>query len=135
MKKNVLMILCLLTIGCTASAQIGPIVVLEWESTGDDGMLGQATCLELAMTTDTTLPIEQWPRIICDSLPRPLLPGQTQSLTIYNLAYDTDYFFHMRISDEVPNWSGWSNLCIKHTDPLPPDTTPPGAPINLRAKP
>jgi hypothetical protein len=101
---------------------------ITWTSTGDDGMTGQATCLEVAITKDSTLAIEQWPRMYCDSLPVPLAPGETQTYTITGLDSDTKYFIRIRLSDEVPNWSGWSNWKIETTR----DNTPPATVMDLR---
>ena len=111
--------------GCATlrSEPTGTSVDIKWKSAGDDGIYGLATCLEIAITSDSTLPFDEWPRLYCDDLPPPIEPGLTQSYTITGLESDTEYYIRLRTADEMPNWSGWSNLCVKHTrDIIPPIT-------------
>jgi len=62
--------------------------------------------------------------------PYPAAPGTTQTLTITPLAENTKYYFALKTADEVPNWSGLSNVAEGTTLA---DTTPPSQITDLAA--
>jgi hypothetical protein len=52
--------------------------------------------------------------------------GSSETLTVTGLSPDTTYYFAMKTADEVPNWSGLSNVANKETataDTMPPTVT------------
>jgi chitodextrinase len=60
-------------------------------------------------------------------MPTPAAPGTRQSVVVSGLLPGTLYYFSIKTADEVPNWSGISNLASKATAAAP-DTIRP-API------
>src|SRR5206468_5429137 len=61
--------------------------------------------------------------------PTPGAAGTPQSFTVRNLSREVTYYFAVRVSDEVPNVSGLSNVPLATT----PDSMPPSAILNLTA--
>ncbi len=53
----------------------------------------------------------------------PQAAGATETLTLHGLTPSTDYYFAIRSCDEVPNWSGLSNVAAFTT--LPQDVIAP----------
>lgn len=84
-----------------------------WTAPGDDGMSGRAARYELRRSTaapgvDT---LAWWEAATpVPGLPAPSLAGSTDSVRVTGLARETAYFFILRTADEVPNWSGFSNV-------------------------
>ncbi len=62
--------------------------------------------------------------------PSPHPAGTPESLTVANLNLNTTYYFAIRTADEVPNWSGLSNVASGATTP---DQTAPAAINDLQA--
>jgi fibronectin type III domain protein len=118
----------------TASAQTpaDSSVVLHWTAPGDDGNTGQAATYDLryrtvAITgTDTTSWWNAASQVSGEPAPRSA--GANDSMRVSGLTPTTTYYFMIRTSDEVPNWSGFSNLAVKTTSG---DITAPAAIANL----
>ena len=114
-----------------AAAQTVSTTVL-WTAPGDDGMSGRASSYALRyrttaiVGTDTT---SWWNGATSISgLPAPGVSGATDSVVVSGLDPTKTYYFILRTADEVPNWSGFSNVAIK----LPSvDVIPPAAITNL----
>jgi len=94
-------------------------VVLHWTAPGDDGIVGRATSYALryrstAITgTDTT---SWWNAATpATGLPIPGVSGSTDSVRVRGLIPLTTYYFVVRAADEVPNWSGFSNVASRTT--------------------
>ena len=107
-------------------------VALVWTATGDDGSTGTATTYALRYRTvgitgtDTT---SWWNAATAVAgMPVPRAAGSTDSVRVRGLTPLTTYYFILRAADEVPNWSGFSNLAVKTTSG---DATPPAAVTNL----
>ena len=107
-------------------------LTLNWTATGDDGSTGTATtydirCSTLPITDDaafaTATPLT--------SVPAPAVAGTAQTFLVTGLTGSTTYWFAMKAADEMPNWSGLSNVVQVTT--LPPDVTPPAAIADLAA--
>lgn len=115
------------------------VAVVSWEAVGDDGMSGRATRYELRYRTTAitgTDTLGWWNGATSlGGLPAPSNPGVTDSVVVRGLSPAASYYFMVRVADEVPNWSGFSNLVsvAAAVDGVPPapirdlrvdDTTP-----------
>ena len=58
--------------------------------------------------------------------PTPTAPGTRQTANVTGLLPNTTYYFALKTADEVPNWSGLSNV-ISRTTLAAPDTIRPAA--------
>ena len=103
-------------------------VVLTWTAPGDDGTTGRATSYDLRYRTtaisgtDTTTWWNGATQVSGEPLPG--IAGATDSMRVRGLTPLTTYYFIVRAADEVPNWSGFSNVATKTTSG---DATPPAA--------
>lgn len=105
---------------------------VEWVAPGDDGNTGTATTYALRYRTTAisgTDTLSWWNAATpVSNLPAPAVAGTLQSKVVSGLSAAQTYYFLLRTADEVPNWSGFSNLAIK----LPSvDATPPAAITDL----
>ena len=121
-------LLALIVLGAPgrAMAQTSDSTTVEWTAPGDDGNTGRATSYILRYRTtaisgtDTT---SWWNSATSVSgLPAPATAGTLQSFVVRGLSPSLTYYFILRTADEVPNWSGFSNVAIKlpRTDTMPP---------------
>ena len=107
-------------------------VVLQWTAPGDDGSSGRATSYDLRYRTtnisgtDTTSWWNGATQVTGE--PAPGTSGSTDSMRVRNLTPLTTYYFMIRAADEVPNWSGFSNVAVKSTSG---DVTAPAAVADL----
>jgi hypothetical protein len=125
--------------GRVALAQ-SPSITLDWTAPGDDGNVGTATSYEMRWATtrpDTTsaTTFNSWwaTATIVTGLPNPQIAGTSQSVTVTpvgGFASGRTYYFVMRTADEVPNWSGYSNVAWKAII----DLVPPAAVTDLRVR-
>lgn len=103
-------------------------VVLTWTAPGDDGTSGRASSYDLRYRTtaisgtDTTTWWNGATQVSGEPLPG--IAGATDSMRVRGLTPLTTYYFMVRAADEVPNWSGFSNVATKTTSG---DATPPSA--------
>ena len=118
----------------TAAAQTSAdsTITLQWTATGDDGQVGTATSYDLRYRTvgisgtDTTSWWNAATRVT--GLPVPHASGTPDSMRVRGLTPLTTYYFLIRVADEVPNWSGYSNLTVRATSG---DQTAPAAIADL----
>jgi hypothetical protein len=107
-------------------------LILTWSASGDDGSTGTASVYDLRYSTS---PITDEPTFAAATavtgLPAPRAVGAAETFTVTGLAAATRYYFALKVGDEVPNWSGLSNVVDVTT--LPPDVTPPAAITDLAA--
>lgn len=110
-------------------------VVLHWTAPGDDGNVGRAATYELhysetAVPSDT---VSWWGSAInAGTLPAPLTAGSAEAFTVAGLDSGTTYYFVIRTADEVPNWSGFSNVSVRTTGAGGPTlVTPTGFAVQL----
>jgi formylglycine-generating enzyme required for sulfatase activity len=95
-------------------------LVLRWTATGDDGTRGTATRYDLRNATDSTVPWEQMTAVA--RVPDPQPSGELESMTVTGLPLDSDYYFRLRVVDDVGLWSSLSNVAHGRTlDLLPPN--------------
>ncbi len=108
-------------------------VTLQWTASGDDGNVGTATSYDLRYKTagiagtDTTTWWNTATKVL--NMPPPHAAGTTDSMRVRGLMPLTTYYFMIRVADEVPNWSGYSNLAVVTTSLT--DVTPPSAVADL----
>ena len=104
-----------------AQGQVNPdsSVVLQWTAPGDDGTSGRASAYDIRYRTtaisgtDTTTWWNGATQVSGEPLPGNV--GASDSMRVRGLAPVTTYYFMIRTGDEVPNWSGYSNLAQKST--------------------
>ena len=104
-----------------ARGQVNPdsSVVLQWTAPGDDGTSGRAGSYDIRYRTsaisgtDTTTWWNGATQVSGE--PFPSNPGTTDSMRVRGLAPVTTYYFMIKTGDEVPNWSGFSNVAQKST--------------------
>jgi hypothetical protein len=105
---------------------------LLWTAPGDDGMVGRASSYALRYRTTAivgTDTLSWWNAATAVSgLPAPGVSGATDSVVVSGLDATKTYYFVLRTADEVPNWSGYSNVAIKAASV---DATPPAAITDL----
>ena len=109
-------------------------VTLLWTASGDDGTVGTASYYDIRYRTvgiagtDTSSWWGAATRVT--DLPTPRASGSTDSVRVRGLTPLTTYYFMIRVGDEIPNWSGFSNLAV-HATTGSGDATPPGAIVDL----
>jgi len=97
-------------------------VTLFWTAPGDDGTQGTASEYDVRYAI---FPIteDNWDSCLqADGEPVPQVSGSAESFIVTGLADNTTYYFAIKAADEVPNWSGLSNVVSITT----PDTQAPG---------
>ena len=94
-------------------------VTMQWTATGDDGTIGTASAYDLRYRTvgiSGTDTLSWWNAATrVTPLPVPRASGATDSVRVTGLTPLTTYYFVLRVADEVPNWSGFSNVAVKAT--------------------
>lgn len=101
-------------------------VTLKWVAPGDDGNVGVAARYDLRYRTTPISGVDtlSWwnAATLATGLPAPSPAGSTDSAKVRSLLPSTTYYFIIRAADEVPNWSGFSNVALKTTtgDIVPP---------------
>ncbi len=106
-------------------------ITITWTAPGDDGAVGTATLYDIRYSS-TAINIQNWDSAIqISDEPSPLLAGTTQSYTLAGLPQGVGYFFAIKTADEIPNWSGLSNILAVATAG---DNTPPAAINDLGAQ-
>jgi hypothetical protein len=103
-------------------------VVLQWTAPGDDGTVGQAAGYDIRYRTTNiagTDTLTWWNGATATTgEPVPGVSGTADSLRVRGLQPVTTYYFMIKTADEVPNWSGFSNVAVKSTSG---DVTAPAA--------
>jgi len=93
-------------------------IALSWTATGDDGSVGRASSYDVRYSeTPVAGDTASWwtSATAIGSLPAPATSGTRESLIVTGLAPNRTYYFVLRAADEVPNWSGFSNVATKQT--------------------
>ncbi len=99
-------------------------ITLSWTAPGDDSLTGTATQYDLrystsAITASNFAGATRW-----SSMPAPAPAGTREAVTVTGLAPNTTYYFALKTADEVPNWSGISNVISRTTLAAPDDIRP-----------
>jgi hypothetical protein len=122
--------LVLLLVGGPQAQTVG--LTVQWTAPGDDGTVGRASQYDLRYSTSPIVGTDtlSWWNAATQALlePPPGLSGATDSMRVLGLQPSTTYRFIIKAADEVPNWSGYSNVAVKVT----PDLIPPAAVTDLR---
>jgi hypothetical protein len=120
------------TVMCVASeAATWNAITLTWTAPGDDGNVGRASQYDIRYSasnisgTDTTTWWSQATQ--CTGEPAPQTAGTSETFTVTGLQPSKTYYLMIRTADEVPNWSGYSNVAVRTTSAAA-DTIPP-APV------
>jgi len=88
-------------------------VTLIWTAPGDDGTMGRADLYDIrfhtaAVESDTTA---WWDTAYTvANAPDPSSAGERDSCIVMGLTTGKTYYFAVKTADEVPNWSGISNI-------------------------
>ena len=107
-------------------------VILQWRAPGDDGGVGNAASYDIRFNTTGPLDDTNFNSAaqVPVSVPVPAAPGSTERLNVSGLTPETDYWFALRTTDEVSNWSPVSNSVNTTTlqnssnvDDTPPSVT------------
>jgi len=85
-------------------------VTLTWTAPGDDGTTGTASSYDVRYLMYTAITGSNWASASqASGVPAPQVAGSTETFTVTNLSSNTEYFFAIKTSDEVPNDSDISN--------------------------
>jgi len=100
------------------SGATGDSVTLIWTAPGDDDTVGTATSYDIRYSTvgvgtDTSAWWDTAYTVANEPPPSPA--GSQDTCTVSGLLPDTTYYFVIRTADEVPNWSGFSNVAAGTT--------------------
>ena len=99
----------------SAPSSTSSSVTLNWTATGDDGSTGTASSYDVRYSTSTITAANWGSATQASGEPTPKASGQAESFTVTGLSASTTYYFAMKVSDEVPNTSGLSNVVSKAT--------------------
>lgn len=96
----------------TATAQVvtSNSVRLSWTTPGDDSLTGVATQFDLRYSTSAITAANFASATRWTGTPSPGVAGTQQTTTVTGLQPVTTYWFAIKTGDEVPNWSGISNV-------------------------
>lgn len=81
-------------------------ITLTWTATGDDKYTGIASEYDVRYSTS---PIDSTNFSLCERIldtPCPKSAGSREVFIVDGLQPNTEYWFAIRVGDEVPNWSG-----------------------------
>jgi phosphodiesterase/alkaline phosphatase D-like protein len=114
-----------------ATTATSTTVTLTWTAPGDDSITGTGSQYDIRYST-ATITAANWSsatQVTGESAPK--IAGSSETFTVTGLQNGTTYYFAIKTADEVPNWSGLSNVVTKAT----PDEIPPAAINDLSALP
>ena len=109
-----------------ASGQTTNSTTLVWTAPGDDGTIGRASKYDLrysanAISGTDTLSWWNAATIVNMTSKLPSTSGAADSMVVSGLTSGVRYYFVIRAADEVPNWSGYSNVAsFVAGDKIPP---------------
>jgi len=84
---------------------LGVSVTLTWPAPGGDGVKGTAFQYDLRYSTSPITDGNWSSAIRVEVLPKPSPAGTMQEYTLHDLEEGKQYYFALKASDEVPNWS------------------------------
>ncbi|OGS34324.1 MAG: hypothetical protein A2474_07610, partial [Elusimicrobia bacterium RIFOXYC2_FULL_34_12] len=90
-------------------------ITLNWTSVGDDGTTGTAGSYDIRYATYNITSSNFSNITQCTGEPVPKANGNSETFTISNLSANTTYYFGIKVCDEIPNWSGLSNVASGKT--------------------
>jgi parallel beta-helix repeat protein len=95
---------------------------LTWHAPGDDGNTGTASEYDIRYSTSEINEANWSSAVQCAGEPAPQSAGSSESFTVTGLSPNTTYYLALKTADEVPNWSGLSNVVNGTTKPIGPKT-------------
>lgn len=98
-----------------AGSSTASTVALTWTAPGDDGTRGLASQYDVRYATSAITAGNFASATRVAGVPAPKPPGQAESLVVTGLVGETTYWFAIKTGDEVPNWSGLSNVVSRTT--------------------
>ena len=107
----------------------GNSMTSTWTAPGDDSSSGTASQYDIRYSTSPITNGNWASATQVSGEPAPLPAGQSQTFVVTGLQSNRTYYFAMKTADEVPNWSGLSNVASVTTA----DITPPSAINDLEA--
>jgi nitrous oxidase accessory protein NosD len=96
-------------------------VALTWPAPGDDGNVGRASQYDIRYSTSPITGANWNSATQATGEPTPQSVGNTEAFTVTSLSPGATYYFALKTADEVPNWSGPSNVVSGTTGPGPAD--------------
>ena len=85
-------------------------VLLTWTATGDDGNIGTASYYDIRYSTQSINDGNWDDATHMTNEPTPQPAGALESFLITGLSHSTEYYFAIKVGDEILNWSGLSNI-------------------------
>jgi hypothetical protein len=82
---------------------------LTWTATGDDGVSGTASVYDIRYSTSRITSASFATATQLTGEPVPHTAGDPQHMQVGGFTPDINYYFAMRVGDELPNWSNLSN--------------------------
>lgn len=106
--------------GLQISEMSADTVTLTWTAPGDDGSTGMASSYDVRYST-SPITEDNW-HLATQAVgePTPGSPGEEEVFTISGLTEGEIYYFGIKACDEVPNWSGLSNIVFNCDLPIAP---------------
>ena len=97
-------------------------LTLNWTAPGDDSTVGTAAQYEIRYSTSMINQANWAAAAPVTGVPAPQPAGTAETIVVGGLQPSTVYYFAIRTADEVPNWSGLSNVANAQTagDQIPP---------------
>ncbi len=104
-----------------ATAASATSITITWTSPGDDSLTGTASQYDIRYSTALITAANFATATQVSGEPTPKIAGSSESFTVTGLTPNTLYYFAIKTADEVPNWSGLSNVAsISTLDSVPP---------------
>jgi hypothetical protein len=83
---------------------------LTWKAPGDDGNAGTATLYDIRYSTSQVTQANWASATQATGEPSPKATGSGETFIVTGLQAGKTYYFALKTADEVPNWSGLSNV-------------------------
>ena len=93
---------------------------LTWTAPGDDGTAGTATEYDIRYSSASLTEAVWSAATQVDSVPAPKAAGTRETLVVTGLTSKDTVYFALKTADEIPNWSGLSNVANDATLAEPP---------------
>jgi hypothetical protein len=108
--------------GLVASDSSSTSITLHWTAPGDDGSSGTASQYDIRYSTANINDANWGSATQVSNEPTPAVAGTAETFTVASLQPATIYYFAIKTADEVPNWSGLSNIAVETTaaESIPP---------------